>query len=423
MRVCCQVDASVPDDPEVVKIIAPYSEKVRELSKVIGRLEGGLSKTGVGGGSLGNFVTDAIRAQAQAKLGKPVVLAMMNIGGLRKNEIAAGELRASDIFELLPFENALVAVDVTGVQLAKILQVVTRDAQSGARIQFKWNDRDRAEFISGKLVDENGKEHEIDPNQDLHDRHDRLPDATQQRRLRDSSGSKEHDAAESNSARCRHELRQSLKLQPDDRYAAWSIIALYRLAQDQSRLRRRDDQPTHILNHFRGFWRDCRRLSARSIDGQCGRDSHHDSSHERHPLADRSVACERCQRRERVALRAGPHSSNGSGKRIPNTLLVDAGDVLQGTPYFNFYKGEVEYKAMSAIGYDVGTLGNHEFDNGVEALAAALKFANFDLVSANYDVKGTVLEATRQTLRRQNSRRDKDRFVWFRRQPGWIDHS
>lgn len=76
----------------------------------------------------------------------------------------------------------------------------------------------------------------------------------------------------------------------------------------------------------------------------------------------------------------------------PNTLLVDAGDVLQGTPYFNFYRGEVEYKAMSAIGYDVGTLGNHEFDNGVEALAAALKFANFDLVSANYDVKGTALE-------------------------------
>ncbi len=76
----------------------------------------------------------------------------------------------------------------------------------------------------------------------------------------------------------------------------------------------------------------------------------------------------------------------------PNTLLVDAGDVFQGTPYFNFYRGEVEYKAMSAIGYDVGTLGNHEFDNGVDALAAALKFATFEVVSANYDVKGTVLE-------------------------------
>src|SRR5207253_10952408 len=79
-------------------------------------------------------------------------------------------------------------------------------------------------------------------------------------------------------------------------------------------------------------------------------------------------------------------------KENPNTLLIDAGDVLQGTPYFNFYKGEVEYKAMSAIGYDAGTLGNHEFDNGVDALAAALKFAKFDIVSANYDVKGTALE-------------------------------
>lgn len=79
-------------------------------------------------------------------------------------------------------------------------------------------------------------------------------------------------------------------------------------------------------------------------------------------------------------------------KENPNTLLLDAGDVFQGTPYFNFFKGEVEYKAMSAIGYDAGTLGNHEFDNGVDALAAALKFANFDVVSSNYDVKATVLE-------------------------------
>ena len=75
----------------------------------------------------------------------------------------------------------------------------------------------------------------------------------------------------------------------------------------------------------------------------------------------------------------------------PNTLLVDAGDVFQGTPYFNFYKGEVEYKSMSLIGYDVGTLGNHDFDNGVEALATAMKFANFDFVSSNYDVSGTPL--------------------------------
>ena len=79
-------------------------------------------------------------------------------------------------------------------------------------------------------------------------------------------------------------------------------------------------------------------------------------------------------------------------KENPNTLLIDGGDVLQGTPYFNFYKGEVEYKSMSLIGYDAGTLGNHEFDNGVEPLAKALEFANFDIVSTNYDVRGSLLE-------------------------------
>lgn len=79
-------------------------------------------------------------------------------------------------------------------------------------------------------------------------------------------------------------------------------------------------------------------------------------------------------------------------KENPNTLLVDAGDSFQGTPYFNLYKGEVEYKAMSAVGYDVVTLGNHDFDNGIEALADAMKFASFDFVSANYDVRGTAIE-------------------------------
>lgn len=79
-------------------------------------------------------------------------------------------------------------------------------------------------------------------------------------------------------------------------------------------------------------------------------------------------------------------------KENPNTLMIDGGDVFQGTPYFNFYKGEVEYKAMTMIGYDVVTLGNHDFDNGVDALVAAMKFANFDFVSTNYDVRGTPLE-------------------------------
>lgn len=78
-------------------------------------------------------------------------------------------------------------------------------------------------------------------------------------------------------------------------------------------------------------------------------------------------------------------------KENPNTLLLDAGDVFQGTPYFNYYGGELEIKLMSMMGYDLGTMGNHDFDNGIEGFYAQLPHATFDFVSANYDFTNTVL--------------------------------
>jgi 2',3'-cyclic-nucleotide 2'-phosphodiesterase (5'-nucleotidase family) len=137
---------------------------VLALTLVIGRLERPLKKEPVGAGSLGNFVTDGIRSYAESKLGKRVTLTIMNAGGLRKNTISEGELRASDIFELLPFENALMEVEISGANLLKLLPPLVRDAQSGARLQYKWNDQNRPEFISGKLIGADGHEQEIDPN-------------------------------------------------------------------------------------------------------------------------------------------------------------------------------------------------------------------------------------------------------------------
>ena len=79
-------------------------------------------------------------------------------------------------------------------------------------------------------------------------------------------------------------------------------------------------------------------------------------------------------------------------KADKNLLLVDAGDFCQGTPYFNYYHGRVELDAMNRMRYDAVTLGNHEFDNGLDTLAAVLKTAKFPIVCANYDFTGTVLE-------------------------------
>ncbi len=73
-------------------------------------------------------------------------------------------------------------------------------------------------------------------------------------------------------------------------------------------------------------------------------------------------------------------------------LLLDSGDIFQGTPYFNFYGGELEYKLMSAMGYDCVTLGNHDLDNGIDGIVKQLPHAQFKFVNANYSFKNTALE-------------------------------
>lgn len=78
-------------------------------------------------------------------------------------------------------------------------------------------------------------------------------------------------------------------------------------------------------------------------------------------------------------------------KENPNVLLLDAGDIFQGTPYFNYYGGALELKLMSMMNYDLATMGNHDFDNGIDGFLAQLPNADFDFVSANYDFKNTVL--------------------------------
>ncbi|MBA3766989.1 MAG: 5'-nucleotidase C-terminal domain-containing protein [Acidobacteria bacterium] len=160
------IDASIPDDPAVEALIAPYSAKVRELNRPIGKLVGGLKKDGMGGGSLGNFVADALRNRAEARLGKPVLLAVLNSSGMRKNQIPEGDISTSDIYELLPFENALVTLDFTGEQLRRFLDVIVerRDAQAGAQLLYRNNkELKKNEIVNVKLRSASGAAMEIDP--------------------------------------------------------------------------------------------------------------------------------------------------------------------------------------------------------------------------------------------------------------------
>ncbi len=79
-------------------------------------------------------------------------------------------------------------------------------------------------------------------------------------------------------------------------------------------------------------------------------------------------------------------------KEIENILLLDAGDIFQGTPYFNLYKGEPEIKAMSMMKYDAAIMGNHDFDAGIENFATQIKHANFPILNCNYNFTNTAME-------------------------------
>ncbi|HKZ80767.1 MAG TPA: 5'-nucleotidase C-terminal domain-containing protein [Pyrinomonadaceae bacterium] len=159
------IDEKLPADAGAETLLQPYAAKIRSLEVVIGTLQGDLIKGGMGGGSMGNFVADAVRTFSSAKLRRPITLTVMNSGGLRKNSISHGHLRVNDIFELLPFENALVQIDFSGAQLLRLLGVVMerRDAQSGARIKYRVNAEKKAELISARLLAPQGRERTINP--------------------------------------------------------------------------------------------------------------------------------------------------------------------------------------------------------------------------------------------------------------------
>lgn len=79
-----------------------------------------------------------------------------------------------------------------------------------------------------------------------------------------------------------------------------------------------------------------------------------------------------------------------------HVLLLDAGDIFQGTPYFNKYQGVLEMKLMTELGYEAATMGNHDFDIGIDGFINAKQYADFPFLCANYDFSNTALDGMTQ---------------------------
>ena len=100
-------------------------------------------------------------------------------------------------------------------------------------------------------------------------------------------------------------------------------------------------------------------------------------------------------------------------KQTNQVLLLDAGDIFQGTPYFNLFGGELELKLMSEMGYDGATLGNHDFDNGIGGLLEQLPNAKFPFITSNYDFSRTDLRDQFSPYRVYQKRICQGRRFWL----------
>jgi 2',3'-cyclic-nucleotide 2'-phosphodiesterase (5'-nucleotidase family) len=156
------INASIPEQSKLVLLLAPFSAKVHALDLVIAKLPYELKNEGIGTGTIGNFVTDAMRERAAKALGEPVAMAITNYGGMRKASLPAGDLHVLEIYELLPFENTLVELELTGEQLLNLLRTIIplADAQSGARITYRTDAAGKPEVLNVRLYTGKGEETE-----------------------------------------------------------------------------------------------------------------------------------------------------------------------------------------------------------------------------------------------------------------------
>jgi 5'-nucleotidase len=97
-----------------------------------------------------------------------------------------------------------------------------------------------------------------------------------------------------------------------------------------------------------------------------------------------------------------------------HVLVLDSGDIFQGTPYFNRYKGTLELRLMSEMGYDAATMGNHDFDAGLDGFLHALPHANFPFLCANYDFSETILAEKTQKKLDLSARFLENWCIWIR---------
>lgn len=338
-------------DEEAIATLKPYQARMDSVMNwVMGTSEMDM-ESGRPESLLSNLVADVLK-QAGEKLlnGKAADMGLVNMGGLR-NVITKGPVTCGNIYEVLPFENSLSVLTLKGTTLKMLFEDIARrggEGVSGVALQISRDGKLLNATIGGKPV--------VD---------DQLYTVATIDYL-----------AEGNDG-----MISLIQAEKRENAPLWTLRRLfmdYVMKQTTQRKALTSKLENRIVVMGMGNEEPTRIHILQTSD-----------THSRIEPIETNKA-------DRDAGKGGVVRRASFVKQFknefPETLVVDCGDFCQGTPYYNFFFGDVEVEMMNQIGYDAITIGNHEFDFGMENLARLYQKANFPVVCANYDVTGTELE-------------------------------
>lgn len=351
------LDRVVP--PQLDSLLLPYRAGVDSLrSPVLG--ESAVAMTGGRPESLlSNWMSDVLRHHSRA-YGREADLGLCNVGGLRST-MPQGAVTVGDVFEIAPFENRFCLLRLRGSDLLDLFRQMAHsggEGISGARLDISADGQLLSATVGGRAVKPN-KVYTIATIDYLAEGNDGLV-----------------------------ALKQAVKCERKSELVRDVLMDFIRQEHAAGRA---------ITAQLEGrITIDGQRAEASASGGQADAKRevslfvvHTNDTHSQiepiNPLSsnrERAGKAGYLRRAALVDLLRADH---------PDLLLLDCGDFSQGSAYYNLYKGEVEVRLMNAMGYDAATIGNHEFDFGLDNMARLFRMAQFPILCCNYDFAGTPL--------------------------------
>jgi len=350
-----QLDRS--PDQDALQLLEPYSEGVKKTTGEEIGFSDMLMSPDRPESLLSNWVADVYVVQA-AKMGKKVDFALCNVGGLR-SDMPQGVVTRGNIMNIAPFQNYFTIVELKGEYVVELFEQIAHSLGEGLSKEVNLVISGDGKLLSAKI---NGKD--VNKNKTY-----RI--AT----IDYLAAGNDHMEALKKASKVdkRTDLAQDVLL---DYIADETAAGRHLTATLDGRIKVEGGDPS--LEKFE---------SNRSIELLLVHTNDTHSCIE--PLdpysVNRSIADKGGYIRRSTLL-------NDMRELEPELLLLDCGDFSQGSAYYSLYKGEVEVRLMNHMKYDAATIGNHEFDFGIDNMVRLFEMAEFPIVCCNYDFGTTPLK-------------------------------